>query len=247
MELAGKVALVTGAGGGIGRCLVLSLLGAGVRKVVACDVNEAALAGTAALSNGRCEVVVLDVTNEAAVEKVASAHGDVSVVINCHGVVIHEAFLEAVGISGFRKEMEINYWGQVLMCRAFAPIVGKNGGGAIANFLSPLALATYPFCGNYCASKAACRALTEAMRAELAGQGTLVVSVFPGAIDTQMMTRLQMPKSQPEEVAAGVVAALLAGETECWVGETAPEFRDQWRIDPAPLVAEAAKYLRAPK
>lgn len=247
MEIAGAVALVTGASGGIGRALVSALIDAGVGKVIACDLNLETLREVESLALGRCEIQAFDVTDEEAVQRIASACDDVSLLINCHGLVIHESYLEATGVAGFRKEMEVNYWGQVLMCRAFAPIVGKNGGGVIANFLSPLALATHPFCGNYCASKAACRALTDAMRAELAEQGTLVVSIFPGAIDTQMMTKLDMPKSQPEEVATGVIAAIKARETECWVGETAPEFRDQWKVDPAPLIAEAGKYLRMPK
>lgn len=247
MDIDGKVALVTGAAGGIGSALVEALLRAGAAKVIACDLGEGGLRQLAARDPQNIVPHVFDVTDEAAVSALAAQAGNVSIVINCHGVVIHESYLESDSIAGFRKEMEVNYWGQVLMCRAFAPIVGANGGGAIANFLSPLALATHPFCGNYCASKAACRALTDGMRAELAGQGTLVVSVFPGAIDTGMMTKLDIPKSDPALVAQGVVDAIAAGETECWVGETAPEFRDQWRVDPAPLIAEAAKYLRLPK
>ena len=247
MNIAGKVALVTGASGGIGSALVNELLLAGAAKVHACDLQGEGLRALAHVDPARIETHVLDVTDEQAVRSVAAGASDVSVLINCHGVVIHESYFEASDLSGFRKEMEVNYWGQLLMCLAFAPIVGRNGGGAIANFLSPLALATHPFCGNYCASKAACRALTDGMRAELKGQGTLVVSVFPGAIDTPMMTRVDMPKSQPSMVAAGVVEAIEAGETECWVGETAPEFRDQWRIDPAPLIEAAAQYLRLPK
>jgi NAD(P)-dependent dehydrogenase (short-subunit alcohol dehydrogenase family) len=168
MDPVGAVALVTGATGGIGRSLVSTLLEAGASKVIACDLDQAALGEIERSAPGRCETHAFDVTDEQAVQRVAAACGDVSLLINCHGLVIHESYLEATGIAGFRKEMEVNYWGQVLMCRAFAPIVGKNGGGAIANFLSPLALATHPFCGNYCASKAACRALTDAMRAELA-------------------------------------------------------------------------------
>lgn len=247
MDIAGKVALVTGAAGGIGGALVEALLAAGAARVIACDLGEAGLRQLAARDRARIVPRLLDVTDEEAVAALAAEAADASIVINCHGVVIHESYLESASIAGFRKEMEVNYWGQVLMCRAFAPIVGRNGGGAIANFLSPLALATHPFCGNYCATKAACRALTDGMRAELAGQGTLVVSVFPGAIDTGMMTKLDIPKSDPALVARGVVDAIAAGETECWVGETAPEFRDQWRVDPAPLIAEAAKYLRLPK
>lgn len=247
MDIAGRVALVTGAAGGIGGALVEALLHAGADKVLACDLGEVGLRQLTARNPLRILPHVLDVTDEAAVKALAAQASDVGILINCHGVVVHESYLESEGIAGFRKEMEVNYWGQVLMCRAFAPIVGANEGGAIANFLSPLALATHPFCGNYCASKAACRALTDGMRAELAGQGTLVVSVFPGAIDTGMMTRLDIPKSDPALVARGVVDAIAAGETECWVGETAPEFRDQWRIDPAPLIAEAARYLRLPK
>lgn len=247
MRIAGKVALVTGASGGIGSALVATLLQAGAAKVHACDIGQAGLKELAQRDPERIAMHVLDVTDEQAVRAVAKQASDVSVLINCHGVVIHESYFEASDLSGFRQEMEVNYWGQLLMCLAFAPIVGRNGGGVIANFLSPLALATHPFCGNYCASKAACRALTDGMRAELKEQGTLVVSVFPGAIDTPMMARVDMPKSQPATVASGVVMAIEADETECWVGETAPEFRDQWRIDPAPLIEVAAQCLRLPK
>lgn len=246
MEIAGSVALVTGASGGIGRALVAALLAAGARKVIACDLDAVALSRVASAAPDRCRARVLDVTDEAAVRDAAADYGDVGVLINCHGVVLHESYLEAQGLARFRREMEVNYWGQVNMCRAFAPVVGSNGGGVIANFLSPLALVSYPFCGNYCATKAACRALTDCMRAELAGQGTLVVSVFPGAIDTPMMTRLNIPKSQPHVVAEAVLQAISAGEVECWIGETAPEFRAQWQRDPAPLVAEAARHLRLP-
>ena len=247
MNIAGKVALVTGASGGIGTALVIELLNAGAAKVHACDLEAGGLGALAERDLARIETHVLDVTDEQAVRSVAAQASDVSVLINCHGVVIHESYFEASDLSGFRKEMEVNYWGQLMTCLAFAPIVGQNGGGVIANFLSPLALATHPFCGNYCASKAACRALTDGMRAELKGQGTLVVSVFPGAIDTAMMTKVDIPKSQPSIVAAGVVTAIETGETECWVGETAPEFRDQWRIDPASLIEAAAQFLRLPK
>lgn len=140
MKMAGKVALVTGASGGIGSALVNELLLAGAAKVHACDLQGEGLRALAHVDPARIETHVLDVTDEQAVRSVAAGASDVSVLINCHGVVIHESYFEASDLSGFRKEMEVNYWGQLLMCLAFAPIVGRNGGGAIANFLSPLRL-----------------------------------------------------------------------------------------------------------
>ena len=103
---------------------------------------------------------------------------------------------------------------------------------------------TFPFLAPYCASKAACRALTEAMRAELAESGTLVMAVLPGTIDTPMMTNLHVPKSGPQTVAQAVVAALRDGQEEVWAGEGAAEMRAMLLEQPDVLKANAAKQLR---
>jgi NAD(P)-dependent dehydrogenase (short-subunit alcohol dehydrogenase family) len=244
MKVEGRVALVTGASGGIGGALVQSLLNAGVKRVIACDLDGVGLAKLQRSPDERITAYPLDVTDDIAVAAAAEDFPDVEILINCHGVAVQQSFLEAATLAAFRREMEVNYWGQVLMCRAFAPVLARNDGGALANVLSPLAHVTYPWLGPYCASKAACRALTDAMRAELAEAGTLVMAVYPGIIDTAMMANVNIPKGAPETVAEAVVAGLERGSKEVWAGAGAEETRVMLRDDPASLIEEAAKVLR---
>jgi short-subunit dehydrogenase len=112
------------------------------------------------------------------------------------------------------------------------------------NFLSPCAYITFPFCGSYCASKAASRALTEAMRAELAEQGTHVMGVCPGATDTGMLADIDIPKGDPREVAAAVIDGIEIDALEIWAGEGAAEMHRQYREEPAVIAAAAARQLR---
>jgi len=244
MRIEQRIALITGASGGIGGALVDSLLAAGAGSIIACDLDPAALAALARRAPDRITTRVLDVTDEAAVAAAAAAHSDVDILINCHGVAVQQAYLEAESLAAFRREMDVNYWGQVLMCRAFAPVLSRRDEGALVNLLSPLAHLTLPFVAPYCASKAACRVLTEAMRAELAAAGVLVMAVYPGSIDTPMMTKVHVPKSGPETVAQAVVEGLRRGLEEVWAGEGAEDMRVMLRTDPAGLTASAAKQLR---
>ena len=93
--------------------------------------------------------------------------------------------------------METNYFGTLSMCRAFAPVLAANGGGAIVNMLSVTSFYTNPFDASYGASKAAAWSLTNGVRIELHHQGTLVVAVHAGFIDTDMAALADAPKDQP--------------------------------------------------
>lgn len=244
MKVEGCIALVTGASGGIGGAVVNSLLEAGASRVIACDLDRAALATVVARAPTRIVAHPLDVTDENAVAAAARLHPDIDALINCHGIAVQQSYLEAASLVPFRREMEVNYWGQVLLCRAFAPVLGKMRGRALVNFLSPLAHVTFPFVAPYCATKAACRALTDAMRAELAAAGTLVMAVYPGSIDTPMMANVDVPKSGPDIVARAVVAGLRENAEEVWAGAGAEDMREMLRADPAAIIAAAGKQLR---
>jgi NAD(P)-dependent dehydrogenase (short-subunit alcohol dehydrogenase family) len=124
------------------------------------------------------------------------------------------------------------------MCRAFAPVLKANGGGAIVNMLSVTSFYTNPFNASYGASKAAGWSLTNGVRLELHHQGTLVVAVHAGFIDTDMAALTNAPKVSPESVAQQVFDAVEADQVEVLADERtrtikAELSRDQELIYPA--------------
>jgi NAD(P)-dependent dehydrogenase (short-subunit alcohol dehydrogenase family) len=115
--------------------------------------------------------------------------------------------------------MEVNYFGTLSMCRAFAPVLAANGGGAIVNMLSVTSFYTNLIDASYGASKAAAWSMTNGVRLELHHQGTLVVAVHAGFIDTDMAALANAPKISPESVARQVFDAVEAGQIEVLADE----------------------------
>lgn len=256
MIVEGSVALVTGANRGLGREIVRALLAGGASKVYAATRHPSAVADLADAGGGRVVPVALDITDDAQVAQAAARCTDVTLLVNNAGVNRNAAFLAAPGLDAAREEIATNYFGPLAMCRAFAPVLksnaaaggrgasdGVSGGGAIVNVLSILAKATLPVMGSLCASKAAALRMTEGVRAELAAQGTLVVAVMTGALDTDMSRDFQGPKSQPAEVAQAIVAALARGEEDVYVGPMPEWVNGALQSDAKGLEKELAKAL----
>jgi short-subunit dehydrogenase len=118
-----------------------------------------------------------------------------------------------------KSEMEVNYFGTLSMSRAFAPVLGENGGGALVNMLSVTSFYNNPLEASYGASKSAAWSLTNGLRTELAHQETLVVAVHASFIDTDMAAGTDAPKISPESVAQQVFDAVEAGEVEVLVDD----------------------------
>jgi short-subunit dehydrogenase len=118
------------------------------------------------------------------------------------------------------------------MCRAFAPILAANGGGTLINLLSILARVASPAGGGYSASKAAALSLTQAVRAELQAQGTRVIGVLPGFVDTAMTEGVSAPKIQPGEVVRATLDALQTDQDEVYPGEAATQIATLLLQDP---------------
>src|SRR5437667_11475084 len=110
--------------------------------------------------------------------------------------------------------MEVNFLGTFAVTQAFAPVLAKNGGGAIANLNSVASFVSFPILAAYSASKAATHSLTQVARAMLRGQNTQVFGVYPGPIDTKMGEVLTLEKASPADAARAIVAGLLAGDAE---------------------------------
>ena len=227
MELAGSVALVTGANRGLGEAIVQALLEAGAARVYAAARQPSALA------NGDPRIVPLsvDVADPAQVAQAAARAVDVQVLVNNAGVTAVQPLLDPSDPRGAELEMRVNYFGTLEMCRAFAPVLVRRGGGAIVNVLSILGRVPSPRLGGYSASKAAAFSLTQSIRAQLADSGTLVVGVLPGFIDTDMARRVTGPKLSPRAVANCIVQALRDGVEDVYPG-TAADIEQALRRDP---------------
>jgi peptide/nickel transport system ATP-binding protein len=239
MDIAGCIALVTGANRGIGAAYVEELLARGAAKVYA-----AARAGQSiAAADARVVPMILDITDQAQVDAAAVTCGDVTLLVNNAGVNFNSGLLAAPSIDNARLEIETNYLGTLRMCRAFAPVLGRNGGGGIVNMISILALVQLPLMGSLCASKAALWSLTQGVRAELAKQGTLVVGVLPGAVETRMTEGVPVPKIKPAEVATAALEAVVSGTEEVYPSQMAQGWLAQHRADPKALEKELAAYL----
>ncbi len=140
-----------------------------------------------------------------------------------------------------RREMETNYFGTLAMCRAFAPVLKRNGGGALVNVLSTASWINAPMQGSYCASKAAEWSLTRAVRFELRAQGTLVIGVYPGYIDTEMSAGVTFPKSSPEVIAARVLAGIESSTEDILPDERSRTLRTELFKDHGPFDAGMQK------
>lgn len=208
MNVEGSVALVTGANRGLGRAFARALLDAGAAKVYA------GARDVASITDDDVVPVTLDVTDHEQVARVAAELGDVTIVINNAGVSRGLAAVDGDDLDGHRAEFEVNYFGTLAVARAFAPVLARNGGGALVNMLSALSFVSFPQLANYAATKAAAWSLTNGLRGQLSGQGTLVVGVHAGYIDTDMAASVDGPKIAPEDVARQTVAAIAAGQEE---------------------------------
>jgi len=229
--LAGRVALVTGANRGIGAAFVSGLLAAGAKRVYAAARDPQTLQ---ALAQGDARVVpiALDITDDLSVQAAAARLIDVDLLVNNAGVLLGGRLLAAADLAAARQEMEVNYFGLLRMSRAFAPILAANGGGTLINVLSILSRVASPAGGGYSASKAAALSLTQAVRAELQAQGTRVIGVLPGFVDTAMAEGVSAPKIQPSEVVRATLDALLTNQDDVYPGEQASQIAAWLLQDP---------------
>jgi NAD(P)-dependent dehydrogenase (short-subunit alcohol dehydrogenase family) len=213
MKIAGSVAMVTGADRGLGRAFARDLVRRGAARVYGAARNPAAV------TEPGVSPVALDITDPEGVARVANECGDVSLLVNNAGVMKASPFIGAPSLDAARLEMEVNYFGTLSMCRAFAPVLAAGGGGAIVNMLSVTSFFTSPLDPSYSASKAAELSLTNGVRMELSRQGTLVVAVHAGFIDTDMAAGIDAPKISPESVAQQTFDAVEAGDIEVLTDE----------------------------
>ncbi|MEU6366728.1 SDR family oxidoreductase [Streptomyces sp. NPDC046931] len=208
MDIKGSVALVTGANRGIGRAFARALIEHGAGKVYA-GVRD-----PASVADRDVTPLRLDVTKPEEVLQAATVADDVTIVINNAGIGGARTKLWEGSFDGARAAMEVNYFGTWAVSRAFAPVLARNGGGALVNMLSVASWVGQPLFPGYAASKAAQWSLTDALRQALIEQGTLVVGVHAGFVDTELSAWTDAPKISAADVAEQTMQALIHGRSE---------------------------------
>ena len=191
MELHQSTALVTGTNRGLGYHFATELLRRGAKVYATARRPEL-------VDIPGAEVLSLDITDQSSVDAVARVADDVTLLIN-NAAFTAGGNLVTGELDAIRMTMDSNYYGTLAMIRAFAPVLARNGGGAILNVLSAAAWNTVDGNTAYAAAKSAQWGLTNGVRVELAGQGTLVAALVPGLIATQTL--------RDYAAAAGVVLA----------------------------------------
>ena len=215
MQIAGATALVTGANRGIGRRFVEQLLAGGAEKVYAAARRPELVD----VSDPRVVALHLDLLDETSIREAAAAAPDVTLLVNNAGIATRANLLTS-DLNDIRTDVETHLFGTLRVIRAFAPVLVRNGEGAIVNVLSVLSwVATPQGSGSYSVAKAAQWNLTNGVRVELAGQKILVQGVHLAAADTDMMAGHDVPKIDPADVARASLAGVEAGAIEVLVDD----------------------------
>ena len=228
MKIEGSVALVTGANRGLGAAFVRALLAGGATKVYAAARNPASVRQAGVVP------VELDVNRPEQVAALARDLRDVTLVVNNAGVFEPGPLLAPNAAEALLRQFQTNAVGPLRVVQAFAPVLAANNGGAVVNMLSVLSWLTLAHVsGTYSASKAAAWALSNALRQELKGQGTQLLSVHAAFIDTDMASGVQMPKASPDDVARIAFDALEDGQSEVLVDDVTRQVRAGFGATPA--------------
>jgi short-subunit dehydrogenase len=191
-NLSGRVAVITGAGGGLGRALAVELASRGCHLALV-DISPEALEATAsAVSSHSVETSqhVADVTDAVRmatlVGEVVASHGGVNLLINNAGITLQKSFANH-SLADWDRILGINLRGVIHGCHFFLVELRQAKEAHIVNLSSMAGFAGLPTQSSYCATKAAVRGLSESLWTELAGENIGVTTVHPGAIRTEMM------------------------------------------------------------
>ncbi|MDZ7910515.1 MAG: SDR family oxidoreductase [Rhodococcus sp. (in: high G+C Gram-positive bacteria)] len=208
---ANSVVLVTGANGGIGTRFVSAALERGAAKVYATARTPRTW------DDPRIVPLTLDITDSASIAAAADTASDVTVLINNAGATPPTASLLDGTEADLRANFDTNFFGPVLLARAFTPILSARPGSALIDIHS--VASWLAFGGAYSASKAALWSATNSLRLELAPKGVHVTGVHMGYVDTAMAEHADGPKLAPEELVKAVFDAVEAGEYEVLADE----------------------------
>jgi NAD(P)-dependent dehydrogenase (short-subunit alcohol dehydrogenase family) len=221
--ITGRTILVTGANRGLGQALVDEALRRGATRVYA---------GTRqpfAHPDPRVTPVILDVTNPAHIQAAVKRVETLDILINNAGVSLPDDLSTRTALE---QHLAVNLFGTWAVTQAFLPSLRRSG-GAVVNVVSLAALAAIPVLPAYSVSKAASFALSQSLRALLAGQSVTVHAVLAGPIDTEMIRDLDIPKASPQSAARAILDGVENGEEEIFPDPMSESMAGSWRTGAA--------------
>lgn len=234
MKVKNSVVLVTGANRGIGKGFVEALLKQGAKRIYAAARDVNSLASLVALAPEKIVPLVLDITEPTQIEAAAAVADDVTLLINNAGALTFGSLLDAP-IENVTHELTTNYLGTLRVIRAFVPGIERQGGGAIVNVMSVVALANIAGIGGYSASKAAEFSMTQAIRKDLADRSISVHGVFPGPVDTDMARDFPVDKASVSDVVAAVLVGIERGDEDIFPDAMSQGAYETWKHAPKDL------------
>jgi NAD(P)-dependent dehydrogenase (short-subunit alcohol dehydrogenase family) len=213
MKLDNATVFVTGANRGLGQEFARQALARGARKVYAGarDPASVRLPGVTP--------VRLDVNDPAQVAQAVADCGDVTLVVNNAGIATYGGVLDEDSIAALQRMMETNVYGLLRVSQAFAPVLARHHGGAFLNVLSVASWISTPGLAAYAATKSAAWSVNNGLRIALKEQGTQVLGLHVGFVDTDLTRGIDLPKLAPADVVARAYEALEAGQSEVLIDE----------------------------
>lgn len=232
----GKIAVVTGAGSGMGRCLTHQLLESGA-IVIATDINAETLEETKQLAKaGSLHLFVVDAGNEKSIfefaKKVIKQFGYIDILINNAGFALGKIPLQDVKMDDFKKIVDVNLWGVINHTKAFIDILLERPEAAIVNISSLFGIIGIGEQVPYCTTKFAVRGFSESLRMEMIGTNVTVTCVHPGGIKTniaknsinygqqELMDKFEknMLRITPEEAASTILKGIKKKNERVFIG-----------------------------
>jgi 3-oxoacyl-[acyl-carrier protein] reductase len=190
MRLKGKIALVTGAGSGIGKCIAETYVREGARVALA-DIDAEAAESAARIIGNNTVALRCDVSKKAdvakAIEETVAAFGALDILINNAGATHINKPMLSIEEEEYDRIFAVNVKGVFLSCQAAVPALRKQGGGVIINIGSTAGLRPRPGLSAYNATKGAVHVLTKALAVELAPDGIRVCAIAPVATETPLL------------------------------------------------------------
>lgn len=265
MQINKSVAVITGAGSGIGRALAIQCAAKGAQLALA-DVNQSALDETVKLlGDSKARTYVVDVGDASAVHKFAADverdFGRVSLLINNAGVALYGTFAELT-LQEFEWLFRINFWGVIHGCKFFLPILQREKQARIVNISSVFGLIGPPGQTAYSSSKFAVRGFSESLRGELKTTSVGVTCVHPGGIRTNIANNgragaatdpqgqqearalfNKIARSTPEYAAHVIIAGVEKNKDRVLIGKDAYQIDRTARLFPNRAGTMFANYL----